>query len=175
LRRTKKSFIFSKSSISVSRLAAVSLAACGREAVFSRPTQWDKGTHNEEDTNSRKYYSGRGKYLKVIVSIRRVLMQQHDGTDRANALAKGGRECVKDVHGWRKPLGESLIVALRLFEFVGFPLKHSEDGVRRITAFNLLCEWVGGKIVSGLLLVLFEGLIEDRWIIWSSGRYLDVG
>jgi hypothetical protein len=101
-------------------------------------------------------------------------MRQHAVTDHADALAKGGRDCVKDVHGWHKPLGESLIAAPRLIEFVGFSLKHGEDSVRRITTFNLLCKWVGGKIVSGLL-VLFEGLIEDRWIIWSSGRYLDVG
>ena len=103
------------------------------------------------------------------------MMWQHGGTHRANAFAEGGRESVENVHGWRKPLGELFITALRLIEFVGFPLKYSEDIFRRMTGFYLLCEWVGCKILSGLPLVLAEGPIEDGLKIWGGGRYLDVG
>ncbi len=103
------------------------------------------------------------------------MMRQHAGTHRANTLAKGGRERVEDIYCGVKPLGESLIAALRLIEFVGFPLKYGEDGFRRMAGFNLLGEWVGGKFFSGLLLVLFQGLVEDWLEIWSGGGYLDVG
>ena len=88
-------------------------------------------------------------------------MQHHAGTDRANTRAKGGRECVKDIHSWREPLRESLVAALRLIELAGFPLKYGEDSFWSIAASNLLCEWVGGEFFSSLLLVLFQGLIED--------------
>jgi hypothetical protein len=104
------------------------------------------------------------------------MMRQRAGTDRTNTHANGGRECIEDIHGWRKPLGEPLIAVLRLIEFVGFPLKYCKNSFRSIAAFNLLCEWVCGKIFSGFLLVLFQGFIED-WLKFWSGRsyYLDVG
>src|SRR6266702_508458 len=103
------------------------------------------------------------------------MTRQQAGTYRANTLAKGDRECVEDIYCGVKPPGESLIAALRLIEFVGFPLKYGEDSSRRMAVFNLLCEWVGGKFFSGLLLVLFQGLIEDGLKNWSGGGCLEVG
>ena len=85
------------------------------------------------------------------------------GTHRANALTKGGSESVEDIHGWRKPLGESLVTTLRLIEIVGFPFKHGEDSFRRSTTFDLHRERVGNKFLSCLPLVLFQGLVED-WL-----------
>ena len=82
-------------------------------------------------------------------------------THRSNALTKGGRESVEDIHSWREPLGESLIAASSLIEVVGLPFKYGEDSTRRNTAFNLLCEWVGRNILPGLPLVLSDGFIED--------------
>ncbi len=103
------------------------------------------------------------------------MTRQQAGTYRANTLAKGDGECVEDIYCGVKPLGESLIAALRLIEFVGFPLKYGKDGFRRVAALNLLCECVASKFFSGLLLVLFQGLIEDWLKIWSGGGGLETG
>ena len=125
-----------------------------------------KEAHHEEDTDPREDDLGRRKYLRVIVRI--VVVGKHMGTHRANALTESGRESVEDVHGRRKPLGESLIASLRLIQLISFPLKYGEDCIRRAAAFDLLRKWVGGKFLSGLLLVLLQSLIEDRLKIWSS-------
>ena len=89
------------------------------------------------------------------------MMRQQAGTHGADALSKGGRESVEDIHSWGKPLCESLVAALRLIEFVGFPFEYGEDSFRRIAAFYLLCEGVGSEFLSGLLLVFLQGPIED--------------
>ena len=85
------------------------------------------------------------------------------GNHRANASAKGGRECVEDIHGWREPLGESFIVALRSIKIVGLALEHGEDRGRRITAVYLLRERVSNKVFLGLLLVLYQSSVKD-WL-----------
>ena len=127
-----------------------------------------KETHHEEDVDPSEDDLRRGKYLNAIV--RADVMPQHVGTHRANALTDGGRESVEDVHGRCKPLCESFVAALRSIQIVGFPLEYGEDSIRRATVFDLVRERVGSKILSGLLLVLLQGLIEDRLKIWSSGR-----
>ena len=96
------------------------------------------------------------------------MIRQDAGTRRTNALTNGGRESVEDIHGWRKPLCEPLIAALRLIEFVGFPFKYGEDSFRRVTVFYLLCEGIGSEFLSGLLLVFVQGPIED-WLVIRIG------
>ena len=99
-------------------------------------------------------------------------MSHGGGTHSANAFAEGGRESVENIDGWCKPLDESFITALRLIEFVGFPLEYNEDIFKRIAGIYLFRERVGGKILSGFLLELAEGLIEDWLKFWG---YLDAG
>ena len=96
------------------------------------------------------------------------MIRKRVGTHHADALSDGGRESIEDVHGRRKPLCESFIVALRLIQSVGFPLKYGEDSIWRATAFDLVRKRVGSKFFSGLLLVLLQSLIEDRLKTWSS-------
>ena len=123
-------------------------------------------TYNEEYVDPREDDLGRGKYLKFIVKTD--VIRTPVGTNRAKALAKGDRECVEDVHRWRKPLCEPFIAALRSIQFVGFPLKYGENGIRRVTSFDLLRERMGNKFFSGLPLVFLQSLIEDWLKIWSS-------
>ena len=129
-------------------------------------TELSKEVHHEENTDPREDDLGRRKYLRVIV--RTLVVRKHMGTHCANTLTEGGGESVEDVNGRRKPLGESLIAALRLIQLVGLPLKYGEDCIRRAAAFDLLREWVGGKFFSGLPLVLLQSFIEDQLEIWSS-------
>ena len=64
-----------------------------------------KEAYHEENIDPSEDDLSRGKYLKVI--IRTIVIRQHVGTHRANALTEGGRESVENVHCWRKPLCES--------------------------------------------------------------------
>ena len=121
-------------------------------------------THHEEDIDPSEDDLCREKYLNV----RKDVIRKRVGTHHADALSDGGRESVEDVHGRRKPLCESFIVALRLIQSVGFPLKYGEDSIWRATAFDLVRKRVGSKFFSGLLLVLLQSLIEDRLKTWSS-------
>jgi hypothetical protein len=73
-------------------------------------------------------------------------------TDQASNLAKGCRKRVDDIDGWVKPLGQPVIAAPRSVQFVSFPFKYGEDSFRRIAAFYLSREWVGSKVLPGLLL-----------------------
>ena len=102
--------------------------------------------------------SGPGQVTTQIVAV----------AHQARALAKSGRERGEDIHGWTEPLSESLIAALRLIEFVSFPLKYGEDGFGRIAAFDLSSDWVGSQVFAGLLLILFHGFFEDRLKVWSG-------
>ena len=136
----------------------------------AQKAELSKESHNKEDIDPSEDDLGRGKYLKVIIRTI-VIRHHHVETHRANALTKGGRENVEDVHGWREPLCESFVAALRLIEFVGFPLKYGEDSIRMVTALDLFRERVGPKFLPGLLLVLLQRLIEDRLEIWSSGGH----
>ena len=92
----------------------------------------------------------------------------HVETHRAKALTKGSGESVEDVHGWRKPLCEPFIAALRLIQLIGFPFKYGEDSIRRAATFDLVRERVGSKFLPGLPLVLLQSFIEDRLKVWSS-------
>ena len=122
--------------------------------------------HHEEDIDPREDDLGRRKYLNVIV--RTDVVRRCIGTHCAKALTEGSRECVEDVHGWRKPLCKPFIVALRLIQFIGFPSKYGEDSIRRAAAFDLVRERVGSKFLPGLPLVLLQSFIEDRLKVWSS-------
>jgi hypothetical protein len=163
----------SKSSIRASRLAAVSLAACVRWCYYGQHTVLSKEAHHEEDIEPSEDDLGRREYLKA--NIRTAVIRQDDGTHHANALTKGGRKSIENVHGWRKPLCQSFVAALRFIQLVGFPLKYGEDSIGRATAFDLLRERVSSKFFSGLHLVLLQSLIEDRLKVWSSGGRLLTG
>ena len=63
----KKFSNLSKSSISASRLAAVSLAAWVKRYYYGHTEELSKETHHEEDIDPREDDLGRGKHLNVIV------------------------------------------------------------------------------------------------------------
>ena len=90
-------------------------------------------------------------------------------------LAKRGRECAENIHGWIEPLGESLVVALTFIQFIGYLLKYGEDSFgRRIAAIYLSSEWVGSQVFTGLLPILFQGFFEHWLKIWRR-TFLEAG
>ncbi len=70
LRRSKKLSILLKSSTSTPRFATVPFAACQRRCYHDSCRGLRKKSHYEENTDSRKDDFGRGKYLKVNVSVK---------------------------------------------------------------------------------------------------------
>jgi len=44
-------------------------------------------------------------------------------------------------------------------------VKYAEDGIWRITVLEFVEKWMGTEIVLGLLLVSFDGIVEDGLIV----------
>ena len=140
--RLKKLSILLKSSTSLLRLATVLFAACQRWSYHGTFRGMSGKTHYEKDRDSRKNDCGGGEHLKLRLGYRQVtslVAVAH----QADALAKCGRERAKNIHGRIEPLCKSLIAALRLIQFIGFPFKYGEDGLRRGAGIDLCSEWVG--------------------------------
>ena len=74
-------------------------------------------------------------------------------TYQTDATGNSGRECVKDVHGWAQPLGQSLITTVRFVKFSNLILKDGEDGVSRVAILQLGGERMCDKVFLRLLLV----------------------
>ena len=74
-------------------------------------------------------------------------------TYQTDATGNSGRKCVKDVHGWAQPLGQSLITTVRFVKFSNLILKDGEDGVSRVAILQLGGERMCDKVFLRLLLV----------------------
>ena len=74
-------------------------------------------------------------------------------TYQTDATGNSGRKCVKDVHGWAQPLGQSLIATVRFVKFSNLILKDGEDGVSRVAILQLGGEGMFDKVFLRLLLV----------------------
>ena len=157
--RLKKLSILSKSSSSISRLATVLFAACQRWSYHDTCRGISKKPTTRRIPIPENIIVVGGNTLRSMLWHRRVT-RVVAVTHQANALAKGGRERVEDIHGWIEPLSESLIAALGLVQFIGFHFKYGEDGLRRGAGIDLGSEWVGSQVFSGLPLILFQCLFE---------------
>ena len=86
---------------------------------------------------------------------------------QANALAECCREHAKDIYGWIEPLCKPLIATMKL-DPIGFAFKYSENGLRRGASIELSGERVGCQVISGLPLIIIQGLFEDGLEVWSG-------
>jgi hypothetical protein len=76
---------------------------------------------------------------------------------------------MKDVHSWDQPLG---IAALRLTELLDLLLKHCENAAGGIAGLEPVCEWVLKEILLCVLLVRFQGIVENQLEVGRRGRRL---
>jgi hypothetical protein len=76
-----------------------------------------------------------------------------------------------DVHSWVQPLRTA---ALRLTELLDLLLKHRENAVRRIAAFEPVGERVREKIVLRALFVRFQCIIENLLEVGRCGSRVSV-
>ena len=80
-------------------------------------------------------------------------------TDRGSSVAKGAsRTLMEDVDNGNDPLHQPLIAILKLLECLGLALEYSFDGVDRVALLHLSREGMIEKILSGLLLIVGQGL-----------------
>ena len=56
-----------------------------------------------------------------------------------------------------------------MIEFLYLLLKYDENGAGRLAGLELGREWMGKKIALGLLLVGFQGVIENELKVWGGG------
>ena len=83
-------------------------------------------------------------------------------TNQTDATGNSGRKCVKDVHGWAQPLGQSLIATVRFVKLLDLILKDDEYCISRVAIPQLGCEWMREKVLLGLFLVGLDRGLEDR-------------
>ena len=83
-------------------------------------------------------------------------------TNQTDATGNSGRKCVKDVHGWAQPLGQSLVTTVRFVKCSNLILKYGEDGISRVAILQLGGKWMRQKVLLGLFLVGLDRGLEDR-------------
>ena len=80
---------------------------------------------------------------------------------QTDAPGNSSRKCAEDVNSWAQPLGQSLIAAVRFIKLSNLILKDGENGGSRVAVLQLGGEWMGEKVLLGLLLVGLQGRLEN--------------
>ena len=83
-------------------------------------------------------------------------------TYQTDSTGNSGRKCVKDVHGWAQPLGQSLVTTVRFVKLSNLILKDDEDGISRVAILQLGSKWMRQEVLLGLFLVGLDRGLEDR-------------
>ena len=87
------------------------------------------------------------------------------GTCQANTASNDSRKRAEDVDGGVQPFGQLVIGITRLVETGNLFIKYAEDGIWRITVLEFVEQRMGTEIFLGLLLVSFDGVVEDGLIV----------
>ena len=87
------------------------------------------------------------------------------GTCQADTASDDSRKRAEDIDGGIQPLCQSVIGGTRLVEPRNLLVKYTEDGAWRITGLELLEERMGAEVFLCLLLVSFDGTVEDGLIV----------
>jgi hypothetical protein len=87
------------------------------------------------------------------------------GTCQANTAFNDSRKREEDIDGGIQPLGQLVIGTRRLVESGNLFVKYVEDSNWRMTILEFVEERMGTEIFLGLLLVSFDGIVEDGLIV----------
>jgi len=107
--------------------------------------------------------------VPIKYQIRRDSNPEDFGTCQANTASNDSRKRAEDIDGGTEPLGQVVIGTTRLVEPRNLFIKHSEDGIWGITVLEFVEQWMGTEIFLGLLLVSFDGTVEDGLIVGGRG------
>ena len=83
------------------------------------------------------------------------------GTYETDAVGDDGRKRAQDTHRWGQPLCHSLIATMRVVKLLNLVLKHGNNGTSSVARLQLGGKRVSEKVFLGLLLVGFQGSIEN--------------
>ena len=105
--------------------------------------------------------------MPIKYQIRNDFNPELFGTCQANTASNDSRKRAEYIDGGIQPLCQFVvgIQATRLIEPRNLFIKYSEDGIWRITALEFVEQRMGTKIVFGLPLVSFDGIVEDGLIV----------
>ena len=103
--------------------------------------------------------------MTVKYQIRNDFYPEFFGTCQANSASNDSRKRAEDIDGGIHPLGQFVIGTTRFVEPGNLFVKYAEDGIWRITVLEFVEEWMGAEIFLGLLLVCFDGVVEDGLIV----------
>ena len=86
-------------------------------------------------------------------------------TCQADTASNDARKRAEDIDGGIEPLRQFVIGTTRLVEPGNLLIKYAEDGIWRMTGLEFVEQWMGTEIFLGLLLVSFDGIVEDEMIV----------
>jgi hypothetical protein len=87
------------------------------------------------------------------------------GTCHANTASDDSRKRAQDIDGGIEPLRQFVIATTRLVEPGNLFIEYAEDGIWGMTVLEFVEERMGTEIFLGLLLVSFNGIVEDGLVI----------
>ena len=97
------------------------------------------------------------------------------GTCQANTASNDSRKRAEDIDGGIEPLRQFIIGTTRLVEPGNLLIKYAEDGIWGSTALEFVEQRMGTEIFLCLLLVSFDGIVEDGLIIRGRGCNAGLG
>ena len=90
---------------------------------------------------------------------------EHFRTCQTNTASDDSRKRAEDIDGGIQPLCQFVIGAGRLVEPGNLLVKYTENGVWRMTGLEFDEERMGTEVFLCLLLVSFDGAVEDGLIV----------
>ena len=103
--------------------------------------------------------------MPIKYQIRNDFIPELFGTCQANTASNDSRKRAEDIDGGIEPFRQFVIGPTRLVETGNLFVKYAEDGIWRMTVLEFVEEWMGTEIFLGLLLVSFDGVVEDGLIV----------
>jgi len=108
--------------------------------------------------------------MPIKYQIRNNFNPEVFGTCQANTASNDSRKRAEDIDGGIEPLDQFVIGATRSVEPGNLFIEYAEDGIWRITVLEFVEQRMGTEIILSLLLVSFDGIVEDGLIVRGRGR-----
>jgi hypothetical protein len=110
------------------------------------------------------------EYLDAIkYQIRNDFNPEVFETCHANTTSNDSRKGAEDIDGGIEPLCQFVIGTRRLVEPGNLFIEYAEDSIWRIAVLESAEQWMGAEIFLSLLLVRFDGIVEDGLIDRGRG------
>jgi hypothetical protein len=109
--------------------------------------------------------AGWNTWTPIKYQIRSDFNPEPFGTCQANTTSNDSGKRAEDIDSGNQPLGQLVIGTRRLVKSGNLFVKCVKDGIWRITILEFVEQRMRTKIFLGLLLVSFNGIVEDGLIV----------